>query len=116
RGGGTARSILHALDQLVVVALALGEGGSGRCKNNDVNLGVGELAALAFKLQDAAILLLRGDVAVGDARGMQRDGWRQRRGKFRLLHSVRRRRQQAEAMGLLDVGHPLTASLRGWRP
>src|SRR5262249_61959814 len=37
RGGGTAGSILHALDQLAVVALALGECGGGRCKNNDVD-------------------------------------------------------------------------------
>src|SRR5215472_11018468 len=107
RGGGPARSILHALDQLAVVTLAFRERWGGRCKYDDVDLGVGELAAFAFELEDAAILFLRGDVAVGHARGVQRDGWRQRRGKFRLLHGVGGGRQQAEAMGLFDVSHPL---------
>ncbi len=84
RGRGFARGILHALDQLAVVALALGEGGSGRRKHDGIDLGVGQLAALRFELQDAAHLLLRGNVAVGDASGVQRDGRRQRRGELRL--------------------------------
>ena len=73
RGGGPARGILHALDQLAVVALALGQGrGRGR-EYDDVDLGVGELAAFGLELQHAAHLFFRRDVAVGDASGVQGD-------------------------------------------
>ena len=105
RGGGPARGILHAFDQLAVVTLALGEGGSRRREHDDVDLGIGELAALLLKLEHAAVLLLRRDIAVGHASGVQRDGRRQRRGKFRLLGRIGGGRQQAEAMGFLDVSH-----------
>ena len=121
RGGGPARRILHALDQLAVVALALGERGRGRREHDDIDLGVGELAALRFQLEHAAVLLLRRDVAIGDAPGVQRDRRRQRRRELRLLGRVGRRRQQAEAMGLLDVRHPAhcdpsrpAALMTGW--
>ena len=121
RGGGPARRILHALDQLAVVALALGERRGGRREHDDVDLGVGELAALRFELEHAAHLLLRRDVAIGDASGVQRDGRRQRRRELRLLGRVGRGRQQAEAMGLLDVGHRVhcepsrpAALITGW--
>ena len=117
RGGrGFARGILHALDQLAVVALALGERRSGRREHDDIDLGIGELAAFRFELQHAAHLLFRRDVAVRDASGVQRNGRRQRRRELRLLGRVGRGRQQTEAMGLLDVGHRLTAILRGRPP
>src|SRR5215467_5208690 len=98
RGGGAAGGVLHALNQLAVVALALGEGRRGRGEHDHVDLGVGELAALALELEHAAHLLLRRDVAVGDAPGVQRDVGGQRGEELRLLRRVGRRRQQAEAV------------------
>src|SRR5262249_1781721 len=54
---------------------------------------------LGLELEHAAHLLFRGDVAIGDAAGVQRHVGRQRGKELRLLRRVGRRGQQAEAVG-----------------
>ena len=113
---GPSGSVFHALDQLAVIAPALGESRSGRREHDGVYLGIGELAALRLELEHAAHLLLRSDVAVGHAPGVQRDARRQRRGKLGLLRRVGGGRQQAQPVRLFDPGHVGTRSLRAFKP
>src|SRR5579883_75494 len=109
RGGGGGRApagrLLDAGDQLAVVADALGERRRGRGEDDAVDLGVGELAALAFELEHAALLLLRRDVPIGDAAGVQRHLARQRGEEFRLLRRVGGGGEQAEALHLRRAAH-----------